>query len=112
MPVRGITEAPVLVVNSHSHDDHRGGNAAFDAVAAHPVAVERLASPVPAERVEAYLGAARAQYAAYEVALAADDQFFHQFTAATRLVPVPDELHRGRSCRPGRRRARWPTASG
>ncbi|MDT3438172.1 MBL fold metallo-hydrolase [Pseudofrankia sp. BMG5.37] len=88
-PVRRVTGMPVLVVNSHAHDDHRGGNVFFDEVAAHPVAVERLARPVPADRVGAYLTVAAEQLAAYETALALDDRYFHLFTADNRPRPLP-----------------------
>ncbi|MBX6387440.1 MAG: MBL fold metallo-hydrolase [Frankia sp.] len=89
VPVRRITSLPVLVVNTHAHDDHRGGNASWDEVAAHPVAVERLAHPVPADRFGAYLTVAAEQIAAYETALAIDDRFFHLFTGDSRPRPLP-----------------------
>lgn len=40
-----LTDRPVLVVNSHSHADHIGGNHQFPEVAVldHPLAIERLA---------------------------------------------------------------------
>jgi len=34
--IRGITSLPVLVVNTHGHPDHAGGNFQFDSVFAHP----------------------------------------------------------------------------
>ena len=88
-PVRRVTGAPVLVVNTHAHDDHRGGNVYFDEVAAHPAAVGRLAHAVPADRVGAYLTVAAEQLAAYETALALDDRYFHLFTADIRPRPLP-----------------------
>ncbi|MBL7500583.1 MBL fold metallo-hydrolase [Frankia sp. CNm7] len=92
-PVRRITGLPVLVVNTHAHDDHRGGNVFFDEVAAHPVAVERLALAVPADRVGAYLTVATEQLAAYETTRALDDRYFHLFTAETRPRPLPPGVH-------------------
>lgn len=85
---RALTDRPIVVVNTHSHDDHRGGNAGFTEVAAHPVAVARMTNPVPAERVAAYLDVTAAQVAAYQAALALDDRFFHFFTAANRPRPL------------------------
>jgi glyoxylase-like metal-dependent hydrolase (beta-lactamase superfamily II) len=90
VPVRRITPLPVLVVNSHAHDDHRGGNGSFDEVAAHPVACARLAQPVPADRVGAYLTVAAEQLAAYQTARALDDRYFHLFTGDSRPRPLPE----------------------
>jgi glyoxylase-like metal-dependent hydrolase (beta-lactamase superfamily II) len=87
--VQALTSRPVLVVNTHGHSDHRGGNWRFDEVAAHPLATDALTSAVPADQLAGYLTVAREQLAAYEAARAADDRFFHLFTAATRPRPLP-----------------------
>ncbi len=87
--VRGLTDKPVLVVNTHSHSDHRGGNRHFADVAAHPLALASLAGPVDQDYLAGYLAIARDQLAAYQRAREADDRFFHQFTATTRPRPLP-----------------------
>jgi glyoxylase-like metal-dependent hydrolase (beta-lactamase superfamily II) len=84
-----VTERPILVVNTHSHSDHRGGNWRFEDVAAHPLAADVLAAPVDQGYLDGYLAVARQQLAAYERALVGDDRFFHLFTAATRPRPLP-----------------------
>jgi glyoxylase-like metal-dependent hydrolase (beta-lactamase superfamily II) len=89
--VRKLTGQPILVVNTHSHSDHRGGNWHFDDVAAHPLALGPLAGPVDQDYLAGYLAVARDQLTAYQRAREADDRFFHQFTAATRLRPLPEE---------------------
>jgi glyoxylase-like metal-dependent hydrolase (beta-lactamase superfamily II) len=86
-----LTDKPVLVVNTHSHSDHRGGNWRFADVAAHPRAARALNEPVDPGYLKGYLAVAREQLAAYEHAKAADDRFFHLFTAATRPRPLPDD---------------------
>jgi glyoxylase-like metal-dependent hydrolase (beta-lactamase superfamily II) len=87
--VRGLTDKPVLAVNTHSHSDHRGGNRHFVDVAAHPLALAVLAGPVDQDYLAGYLTVARDQLAAYQRAREADDRFFHQFTATTRPRPLP-----------------------
>jgi glyoxylase-like metal-dependent hydrolase (beta-lactamase superfamily II) len=89
--VEALTPLPVLVVNTHGHDDHRGANVQFDRVAAHPLAAAALTSPVPPERLTAYLQVARAQVAAYEDFVLADQRFFHIFTDVTRIRQLPDD---------------------
>ena len=42
--VRGITELPIIVVNTHAHPDHCGGNAEFDAPLLHPDDFEAYAA--------------------------------------------------------------------
>ncbi len=86
-----ITPNPALVVNTHSHSDHRGGNHYFKDVAAHPLAARPLASPVDPGYLAGYLKVAREQLAAYHRALEADDRFFHLFTATTRPRELPDD---------------------
>jgi glyoxylase-like metal-dependent hydrolase (beta-lactamase superfamily II) len=85
-----LTDLPVLVVNTHSHSDHRGGNWRFTDVAAHPLAAGPLTRPVDGDYLAGYLEVARAQLSAYERAREADDRFFHLFTAATRPRPLPE----------------------
>ena len=85
-----LTDRPVVVVNTHSHSDHRGGNWRFAEVAAHPLAAKTLTQPVDREYLKSYLKVARAQLAAYQRARESDDRFFHLFTAATRPRPVPE----------------------
>jgi glyoxylase-like metal-dependent hydrolase (beta-lactamase superfamily II) len=89
--VRELTDKPVLVVNTHSHSDHRGGNWRFAEVAAHPLAAKTLTEPVDREYLMGYLKVAREQLAAYQRAREADDRFFHLFTAATRPRPLPSD---------------------
>ncbi len=86
---RTLTPRPILAVNSHGHDDHRGGNWLFDDVAAHPLAAAAVTAPVPAARLGAYLSVAREQYTAYERLRDDDGRFFHLLTAETTPRPVP-----------------------
>jgi glyoxylase-like metal-dependent hydrolase (beta-lactamase superfamily II) len=91
---RRLTDKPVLVVNTHSHSDHRGGNWRFADVAAHPLAAGTLTGPVGGDQLAGYLEVAREQLAAYQRAREADDRFFHLFTATTRPRPLPEEASR------------------
>jgi glyoxylase-like metal-dependent hydrolase (beta-lactamase superfamily II) len=85
-----LTDKSVLVVNTHSHSDHRGGNWRFAEVAAHPLASKALTEPVDREYLAGYLAVAREQLASYRRAREADDRFFHLFTAETRPRPLPE----------------------
>ena len=91
---RQMTDKPILVVNTHSHSDHRGGNWRFTDVAAHPLAAGTLTGPVDKDQLAGYLEVAREQLAAYQRAREADDRFFHLFTATTRPRPLPEEASR------------------
>ncbi|GAA4481640.1 hypothetical protein GCM10023094_30250 [Rhodococcus olei] len=59
VPVRPVVEAitplPILVVNSHHHFDHIGGNHEFDEVVIHPYGADRLASTPPPSELRDYL---------------------------------------------------------
>jgi glyoxylase-like metal-dependent hydrolase (beta-lactamase superfamily II) len=89
--VRLITPKPVMVINTHSHSDHRGGNHYFTDIAAHPLAARPLADPVDPGYLADYLKVAREQLAAYQRAREADDRFFHLFTASTRPRELPGD---------------------
>ena len=91
---RQLTDRPILVVNTHSHSDHRGGNWRFTDVAAHPLAAGTLTGPVDKDQLAGYLEVAREQLAAYQRAREADDRFFHLFTATTRPRPLPEDASR------------------
>jgi glyoxylase-like metal-dependent hydrolase (beta-lactamase superfamily II) len=86
-----LTDKPILAVNTHGHDDHRGGNWRFDDVAAHPLAADAITAPVPAARLTAYLEVAREQRAAYQRSVTDDERFFHMFTATTTPRPIPSD---------------------
>ena len=51
-----LTDLPIIVLNSHSHPDHIGGNALFDTVMCYDIdsAIEELTLGIPHEKIVAY----------------------------------------------------------
>lgn len=54
--VESITSLPVVVVNSHYHFDHVGGNHEYDSVAIHHLGADLLDNPQRAKTVDALVG--------------------------------------------------------
>lgn len=50
--VRELTSLPLVVVNTHAHYDHIGGNHFFDGVLAHPAEKERIEHGVPRSELD------------------------------------------------------------
>lgn len=90
--VARFTQAPVLVVNSHEHLDHTGGNRFFDDVAGHRLLGER--SPQAGDHAEAvaWLAAyARRITEAYRRYRTLDEEHFHQLDARMHLKAPPTD---------------------
>jgi glyoxylase-like metal-dependent hydrolase (beta-lactamase superfamily II) len=92
--VRSLTSRAVLVVNTHGHSDHRGGNHSFADIAAHPAAEASLTSAVPPAQLAEYLVVAREQLGAYHSMKPFDDRFFHLFTGLMAPRPLPGDADR------------------
>lgn len=88
--VEALTDRPVLVVNSHHHMDHVGGNHEFEEIAIHEAGAARLAAGASLEIMPAYAAYARAAWAAFASYERADRAFFHQLADDRRLRPLPD----------------------
>jgi glyoxylase-like metal-dependent hydrolase (beta-lactamase superfamily II) len=91
--VREITALPVLVVNSHHHYDHRGGNAelaphAVD-IAVHPAGATAHHEAPAAWRAE-YETVARRGEKHFQEFARLDYQTFFTLTEAQAIRPVPD----------------------
>lgn len=100
--VRSLTDTPLLVVSSHDHVDHRGGNAdlmahadalQLVAIAAHPGAVDpasathRAADPAFLRDYAAAMTAVYDEYLRFE---ALDAQDFFVLGGIARMRPMPD----------------------
>jgi glyoxylase-like metal-dependent hydrolase (beta-lactamase superfamily II) len=93
--VRALTALPLLVVNSHHHYDHRGGNASLVGLAkefaAHADGAERHGAPAPREWLEAYAHVAHAMRRRYEGLRALDIHHgFYLTDSAIEVRPVPE----------------------
>ncbi|MQY18391.1 MBL fold metallo-hydrolase [Nocardia macrotermitis] len=98
--VSGLTALPVLVVSSHHHADHRGGNADL---ASHAEVVDFAAHPVAAQAgsgfrhdavdpgfLAAYTVAMTGVAAEYERFRALDDRYFFTQARFGRMRPMPE----------------------
>lgn len=101
--VRSLTTLPLVVVNSHSHVDHRGGNAD---IAAHASELDLVGIAAHAAGVDGALGAGHGAadpaflsfysaamvevYAQYEQYAAIDAQSFYTLARLGRMRPMPD----------------------
>ncbi|MEP7764765.1 MBL fold metallo-hydrolase [Sanguibacter sp. 25GB23B1] len=106
--VRSLTDLPLVVVNSHDHVDHRGGNADLMAhadeiglvgIGAHFIGVDPgLGGPAghgPADAafLRSYAAAMEEVHTQYEAYAALDAQSFYTLAGLGRMRPMPDTTH-------------------
>lgn len=91
--VEAITALPILVLNTHSHFDHIGGNHEFDQILIHPDGVPIIAKDVPRELLVEYLDYAEQMEQALPAYIESDRSFFFSLAPADepRLFPVKGE---------------------
>ena len=85
-----ITPRRLLVVNSHYHFDHTGGNRLFDEFAIHRVGGELVSRPSPPELAEGYMAYTKRLFEAWGPYREADDLYFHLLTAERMIRPFPE----------------------
>ena len=90
--VESLTDRDVLVVNSHYHFDHIGGNHLFSEIAIHEAGVEPLGQPVPAEWLTAYTEYAQGMLERFKVFRDVDERYFRVLAPEITLRPLPDDF--------------------
>ena len=92
--VEELTDLPILVVNSHYHFDHVGGNHLFDDIAIHELGAERLAAGPPPHWFASYLAAVQEVLAQYAVFREIDMTWFQVLAPEMQMRPLPAEFDR------------------
>jgi len=90
--VDDLTDLDVMVVNSHYHFDHSGGNPLFDNIAIYELGAEPLAAGVPAEWLDMYNEFTHDMLEAFKVYKDLDDRYFHLLTADLLARPLPERF--------------------
>jgi len=87
-----LSNLPLLVVNSHYHFDHTGGNRLFHDkdIAIHRIGSPLLQQPSPPELAEGYMAYTQRMLQAWGPYKEADDLYFHLLTAERMIRPLPD----------------------
>jgi len=92
--IRSVAESlsgkPILVVNSHHHFDHSGGNLLFEDIAIHRSGEHLLAEAPPDGLAAGYMDYVDRLLTAWQDYKVADDVYFHLITRETLLRPLPD----------------------
>jgi glyoxylase-like metal-dependent hydrolase (beta-lactamase superfamily II) len=88
-----LTSVPLVVINTHHHVDHIGGNHEFSEIAIHEAGAEPLAAhALPAELLRDYMRHARELLAARDAFERLDDMYFHLLTADSRPRAFPPQF--------------------
>ncbi len=85
-----LSDHSLLVVNSHYHFDHTGGNRLFDDIAIHRIGAPLLQQPSPPELAEGYMAYTQRMLQAWGPYKEADDIYFHLLTAERMIRPLPE----------------------
>lgn len=86
------TPKRLLVVNSHYHFDHTGGNRLFDEFAIHRIGGPLVARESPPELAEGYMAYTKRLLEAWGPYREADDLYFHLLTAERMIRPLPADF--------------------
>ena len=92
--VEHLTDLPVLVVNSHYHFDHVGGNDQFTDIAIHEAGVERLRQGPPAHWLPSYLDVVEETLAEYNVFRSIDEAWFQVLAPEMQMRALPAAFDR------------------
>jgi glyoxylase-like metal-dependent hydrolase (beta-lactamase superfamily II) len=93
--VSATTQLDVLVVNSHYHFDHSGGNALFSEIAIHELGAEPLSVGVPAEWLSMYTEFTHDMLDKFKIYKELDDRYFHLLTEDLFPRPLPADFEPG-----------------
>jgi glyoxylase-like metal-dependent hydrolase (beta-lactamase superfamily II) len=85
-----LSNLPLLVVNSHYHFDHTGGNRLFNEIAIHRIGASLLQQPSPPGLAEGYMAYTQRMLQAWGPYKEADDIYFHLLTAERMIRSLPD----------------------
>ncbi len=85
-----LSNLRLLVVNSHYHFDHTGGNRLFNEIAIHRIGASLLQQPSPPGLAEGYMAYTQRMLQAWGPYKEADDIYFHLLTAERMIRPLPD----------------------
>jgi glyoxylase-like metal-dependent hydrolase (beta-lactamase superfamily II) len=89
---QSLTTLPILVVNSHYHFDHVGGNHPFDDIAIHELGADRLRQGPPAHWFPGYLGFVEDVLAQYQVFREIDQTWFQVLGPEMQMRPLPADF--------------------
>ena len=92
--VEKLTDLPVLVVNSHYHFDHVGGNHQFDEIAIHELGAGPLQAGPPPHWFASYLAAVEEVLAQYAVFRDIDQAWFQVLGPEMQMRPLPAAFDR------------------
>lgn len=88
--VAALTELDVMVVNTHCHWDHVGGNNGFADIAIHELGAENLRRGPDAAKLESYVPYAQEMLQRYGEFRVTDEAFFSFLADETTPRPLPD----------------------
>lgn len=92
--VEKLTDLPVLVVNSHYHFDHVGGNHQFEDIAIHELGAGPLQAGPPPHWFASYLAAVEEVLAQYAVFRDIDQAWFQVLGPEMQMRPLPAAFDR------------------
>lgn len=92
--VEGLTDKPLLVVNSHHHFDHVGGNHEFDEIAIHEDGAPMLPQEQPEHWFPRYLEFVEEVLAQYAAFREIDETWFQVLGREMQMRPLPTEFDR------------------
>lgn len=90
--VEGLTDRPLLVVNSHYHFDHIGGNSLFSDIAIHEAGAASMAEEVRQEWLTAYGEFTARMLESFQLYRDADHGFFHMLTNQITARDLPADF--------------------
>jgi glyoxylase-like metal-dependent hydrolase (beta-lactamase superfamily II) len=90
--VEGLTDKPLLVVNSHHHFDHVGGNHEFDEIAIHESGADLLPQDPPQHWFPAYLEFVDAVLEQYRIFREIDETWFQVLGREMQMRPLPSDF--------------------
>lgn len=85
-----LSDRRLLVVNSHYHFDHTGGNRLFENIAIHRVGAPLLQQPPSPGLAQGYMAYTQRMLQAWGPYKEADDIYFHLLTAERMIRPLPE----------------------